>query len=197
MGGSSALNTPATVRWRFRRRDGIRGYFWLVEDCGFFAIQESHESLWESERPVVIRLHTMQNETLQRAFAFLVFYSLYKDMFRRGIQERIIHSVIFDEAHRASGLEQIPTMAKEYRQYGVSLVLASQEAKDFNISLFSAIANYLVLQLTETDAKALVRNVASSQLERSLIDKLKQMDRFRALYFCEGKSRPSPVGLLS
>jgi DNA phosphorothioation-dependent restriction protein DptH len=87
-------------------------------------------------------------------------------------------------------------MAKECRKYGISLVVASQEAKDFNISLFSAIANYLVLRLTEADAKALVRNVANSQQERVLIDKIKQMDRFKALYFCEGKSRPSLVGLM-
>ena len=86
-------------------------------------------------------------------------------------------------------------MAKECRKYGISLVLASQEAKDFNISLFSAIANYLVLRLNETDAKALVRNVASSDQERPLIDKIKQMDRFRALYFSEGQKKPSPVSL--
>jgi len=131
-----------------------------------------------------------------QAFASLVFYSLYKDMFRRGIKDRITHAVIFDEAHRAAGLKLIPTMAKECRKYGISLVLASQEAKDFHLSLFSAIANYLVLRLTETDAQALVRNVSSSQQERVLIDKIKQMDRFRALYFCEGKSRPAPVALL-
>jgi DNA phosphorothioation-dependent restriction protein DptH len=65
----------------------------------------------------------------------------------------------------------------------------------FNISLFSAIANYLVLRLTEVDAKVLVRNVTSSQQERVLVDKIKQMDRFRALYFCEGKVRPSLVAL--
>ena len=35
-------------------------------------------------------------------------------------------------------------------------MIASQEAKDFNVSLFSAIANYLVLRLTEVDAKVLV-----------------------------------------
>jgi DNA helicase HerA-like ATPase len=87
-------------------------------------------------------------------------------------------------------------MAKESRKYGVSLVLASQEAKDFNVSLFSAIANYLVLRLTEADAKALVRNVSSSDQERVLIDRIKQMERFKALYFCEGKKRPSPVSLL-
>ena len=104
---------------------------------------------------------------------------------------------IFDQAHRAAGLKLIPTMAKECRKYGISLVVASQEAKDFDMSLFSAVANYLVLRLTEADAKALVRNVATARQERSLIDKIKQMGRFRALYFCEGKQRPSSVSLQS
>ena len=168
-----------------------------LEDYGFFNLRESHSSLWESEQPTVIRIHTTQNDNLQRAFASLVFYGLYKDMFRRGIQDRITHALIFDEAHRAAGLKLIPTMAKECRKYGISLVLASQEAKDFDVSVFSAIANYLVLRLTEADAKSLVRNVSSSQQERVLIDKIKQMDRFKALYFCEGKSRPSSVDLFS
>ena len=168
-----------------------------LEDYEFFTLRESHSSLWESEHPTVIRIHTTQNDHLQRAFASLVFYGLYKDMFRRGIQERITHALIFDEAHRAAGLKLIPTMAKECRKYGISLVLASQEARDFDVSVFSAIANYLVLRLTEADAKSLVRNVSSSQQERVLIDKIKQMDRFKALYFCEGKSRPYSVDLSS
>ena len=168
-----------------------------LEDYGFFNLRESRRSLWESEQPTVIRIHTTQNDNLQRAFASLVFYGLYKDMFRRGIQDRITHALIFDEAHRAAGLKLIPTMAKECRKYGISLVLASQEAKDFDVSVFSAIANYLVLRLTEADAKSLVRNVSSSQQEGVLIDKIKQMDRFKALYFCEGKSRPYSVGLSS
>ena len=168
-----------------------------LEDYGFFDLGETRDSLWTSDRPTVIRIHTTQNDALQRAFASLVFYGLYKDMFRRGIQERITHALIFDEAHRAAGMKLIPTMAKECRKYGISLVLASQEARDFDTSLFSAVANYLVLRLTEADAKALVRNVATARQERSLIDKIKQMARFKALYFCEGKQRPSPVSLHS
>ncbi len=124
-------------------------------------------------------------------------YGLYKDMFRRGIQDRIKHAVIFDEAHRAANLTLLPTMAKECRKYRISLVVASQEAKDFNVSLFSAIANYLVFRVTESDAMALVRNVATSNQERALSDKLKQLDRFTALYFSEGKSRPALVRMFS
>ena len=168
-----------------------------LDDYGFFNLGETRESLWKSDRPTVVRIHTTQNDALQRAFAALVFYGLYKDMFRRGIQDRITHALIFDEAHRAAGLKLIPTMAKECRKYGVSLVLASQEARDFDVSLFSAVANYLVLRLTEADAKSLVRNVATARQERTLIDKIKQMDRFRALYFCEGRQRPSSVRLQS
>lgn len=165
-----------------------------LDDYGFFdAGDESRGSMWEGELPTVIRIHTTQNETLQRAFACLVFYGLYKDMFRRGIQEHITHALIFDEAHRASRLKLIPTMAKECRKYGISLVLASQEARDFDVSVFSAIANYLVLRSTDTDAKFLVRNVANSRQERALIDRIKQMDRFKALYFGEGKNRASLV----
>ncbi len=166
-----------------------------LDDYGFFDLHDIQESLWESDRPVVLQIHATQNENLQKAFASLVFYGLYKDMFRRGIQDRITHAVVFDEAHRAAKLRLIPTMAKECRKYGISLILASQEAKDFDTSLFSAVANYLVLRLNEADAKALVRNVASSDQERLLIDKIKQIERFKAFYFCEGKRKPHFISL--
>ena len=44
---------------------------------------------------------------------------------------------------------------------------------------------------TEADAKTLVRNVAGSAQQRSLVDQIKQMDRFRALYF---SSQGAPQG---
>lgn len=167
-----------------------------LADYGFFEATGHQESLWDVEQAIIIRIHKTQNEVLQNAFASLVFYKLYKDMFRRGTQARITHAVIFDEAHRAARLTLIPTMAKECRKYGISLVLASQEAKDFHSSLFSAIANYLVLRVTEADAKALVRNVSSSDQERALIDRIKQLEKYRALYFTERQKRPSVVALL-
>jgi len=166
-----------------------------LDDYGFFDLGKSHRSLWENEQPTVVRIHTTPNENLQRAFAALVFYGLYKGMFRRGLRDRITHAVIFDEAHRAARLRLIPTMAKECRKYGISLVLASQEARDFDSSLFSAVANYLVLRLTEADARFLVRNVATSQQERALIDRIKQLDRFKGLFFAESKSRPHALNL--
>ena len=40
-----------------------------LDDYGFFTLRESRTSLWESEQPTVIRIHTTQNDNLQRAFA--------------------------------------------------------------------------------------------------------------------------------
>ena len=167
-----------------------------LDDYRFFEPGELHGSLWESDRLTIVRIHKTRSDNLQRAFAHLIFYGLYKDMFRRGVQDRITHALIFDEAHRAAGLKLIPTMAKECRKYGISLTLASQGARDFDSSLFSAIANYLVMKLTEADAKALVRNVSDSQQERRLVDAVKQMEKFKALYFREGTRAPSHVNLL-
>jgi DNA helicase HerA-like ATPase len=125
--------------------------------------------------------------------AMLIFYDLYKGMFRRGTQDRITHAVVFDEAHRASKLRLLPTMAKECRKYGISLVVASQEARDFDTSLFSAIANYLVLRVNAQDAKALARNTSTSNQEKQLIDKMKQLPRYNAIYIAEGLPRPVDI----
>ena len=50
-----------------------------LDDYGFFRVNESQRTLWDNDEPTIIRVHTTQNDNLQRAFAALVFYSLYKD----------------------------------------------------------------------------------------------------------------------
>jgi hypothetical protein len=37
-----------------------------LADYGFFDVAESEESLWEIEQPIVIRIHTTQNDNLQK-----------------------------------------------------------------------------------------------------------------------------------
>ena len=164
-------------------------------DYGLFKLAEDQQNLLEVQRPVLVPVHSTRSERLQRAFATLVFYWIYKDMFRRGPRQRIEHAIIFDEAHRASRLTLIPTMAKECRKFGISLILASQQARDFQPDVFSAIANYLVLRLAEPDARMLVRNVATSSQAQLLTDRIKQMDRFHALYFSEQHKRPRWIRL--
>jgi DNA phosphorothioation-dependent restriction protein DptH len=174
---------------------GLMARLTELDDYGFFNTSGSTRSLLDVATPAVLRIHRTSNEVLQRAFASFVLYSVYKEMFKRGVQSRLTHAIIFDEAHRASRLKLLPTMAKECRKYGLSLVLASQEARDFDSSLFSAIASYLVFRVTEADAKAIARVTCASDVERRTIDRLKQLDRYNALFFAESQRRPAQVVL--
>jgi DNA helicase HerA-like ATPase len=86
---------------------------------------------------------------------------------------------------------------KECRKYGLALVAASQEARDFDAGLFAAMANYLVLRVTDADARVIVHNVASSEQERRMTDRLKNLPKFEALFFAEGHRSPLAVKLLA
>lgn len=161
-----------------------------LDDFSFFDADQGAKSLLDSACPQILRVHACGSEAVQRAYASFVLYSVYQDMFRRGRPDRITHAVIFDEAHRAAKLKLIPTMAKECRKYGLAMIVASQEAKDFDSSLYSAIANYLILRVTDQDARALARNVAPSEIERRTADRLKTLSKYEALFFSEGQRQP-------
>lgn len=107
----------------------------------------------------------------------------------------LTHAIIFDEAHRAARLKLIPQFAKECRKYGLSLILASQEAKDFNSSLFSAVGSYLTMRVTEADARTLARMTGASADEKQTADRLKSLERYNALFFGEGHHKPIRVHL--
>src|SRR2546426_939760 len=106
-------------------------------------------------------------------------------MFRRGPQPGITHAVIFDEAHRAARLKLLPTMAKECRKYGIALVVASQEVKDFDSSIFTAIANYLALRVNEADAKLMAKIFSPSDKVTLFADRIKHMPKYKALFYGE------------
>ena len=154
-------------------------------------------SLLDGTSPTVIQIHCSPNELLQRAFATFVLHNIYQTMFQRGPQEKITHAIIFDEAHRAANLKLIPTMAKECRKYGLAFVVASQEVRDFDPSLFPAIASYLALRAHETDAKHLANIMAPSDKVKLYTDRIKQMSKFKAWFHSEGMIAPVSVALSS
>lgn len=166
-----------------------------LDDYGFFTVADESQSLLESNSPVVLQIHSTNNEAVQRAYASFAFYRLYQDMFTRGRQGGLTHAIIFDEAHKASRLKLIPTMAKECRKFGLALVLASQESRDFDPSLFTAVANYLILRVTEDTARHLSRNIIPSDRQRAVADRLKQLPKYDALWLCEGRKSPVQIHL--
>jgi hypothetical protein len=168
-----------------------------LADYGFFESVGERSSLLDTRHPTIVRIHSTTNVMLQNAFASFVLYSLYKDMFRRGVQSSLTYAVIFDEAHRAARLKLLPQFGKECRKFGLALALASQEARDFDSSLFAAVGSYLVLRVTEADARILARMTGSTLEEKRTADKLKALERYTAVFFGEGRIRPASVRLLS
>ncbi|HRH98504.1 MAG TPA: hypothetical protein PLB55_21360, partial [Prosthecobacter sp.] len=166
-----------------------------LDDFRFFDVTESSGGLLESGEPQIIRIHSVSNEAMQRACAGFVLYRIYQDMFRRGRQDRLTHAIVFDEAHRAGKLKLLPTMAKECRKYGIALIVASQEARDFDPGLFAAIGSNLVLRVTDQDARVMARNSAGSDQEKALADKLKTMPKYEAMFFTESLKKPVQVRL--
>jgi DNA phosphorothioation-dependent restriction protein DptH len=88
-------------------------------------------------------------------------------------------------------------MAKECRKYGLALIVASSDARDFDAGLFAAFANYLVLRVTDADARAMARNVAPSEQERRIADQLKNLPKFEAMFFTDGQRQPALLRLES
>jgi len=168
-----------------------------LDDYGVFRTDGGVRSLLDASDPSIIRIHATQNEMVQRATAMLSLYNIYKEMFRRGVQSRITHAIVFDEAHRASRLKLLPRLAVECRKFGLSLVLASQSSRDFDTTLFSGIASYLLLRMTEQDASALARNITTSDQSRRVADRLKQLEKYHALFVREGHRQPTYLTLCS
>jgi len=164
-----------------------------LADYGFFDATGDGQSLIDSPQATLVQIHATQNELLQRAFASFVLHNLYQAMFRRGVQERITHAIVFDEAHRAARLKLIPTMAKECRKYGLALVVASQEVKDFDDSLFTAIASFLALRTSEADAKRMAKIIAPAGKLALFTDRLKQINKYRGWFHAEGLNTPVQV----
>ena len=55
------------------------------------------------------------------------------------------------------------------------------------------IGNYLILRVTETDARVLARMAGASDQERRTADRLKGLERYTGLFFGEGRNRPTTV----
>ena len=169
-----------------------------LADYGFFDAQTGSPSILDASRPTLVQIHSRQNETLQRAFATFVLYNAYTSMLKRGPQPRLTHAVIFDEAHRAAKLRLLPTMAKECRKFGISLILASQEIKDFDQSLFAAVSNSITLRMLEADAQRMAKNLGvPHDKQKHFSDQIKQMQKFRALFNREGLMEPVTMDLLA
>jgi DNA phosphorothioation-dependent restriction protein DptH len=77
----------------------------------------------------------------------------------------------------------------------VDRALASQEIKDFNDSMFSAIASYLALRTSEPDARRMAKIFVPSDKLALFTDRIKQTEKYNGWFYSEGMRMPKLITL--
>lgn len=81
---------------------------------------------------VVIDLSSLGLEEVQIFAASFILRKIYREMFKWTQDHTMKLAVVLDEAHRMAKDVTLPKLMKEGRKYGVSVVVASQNADDFH-----------------------------------------------------------------
>jgi hypothetical protein len=107
-----------------------------------------------------VLLMTSGITNLMVAASRLMLEGIYASMLAAGESSRIRVMACVDEAHKLCGDETITTLVKEARKYGLGLILSSQETRDFHPSVFANVGTLIALQLEETDAAVMAKQIA-------------------------------------
>jgi hypothetical protein len=59
--------------------------------------------------------------------------------------------------------------------------------------LFSNVASYLLLRMADQDAAVLAKNITTSDQSKRTCDRLKQLEKYNALFFREGHRQATHV----
>lgn len=150
-------------------------------DLGLFSGGE--DSLLRTLRePTVIRLAHLPTEDVKRATAEIVLMGLYSTLLRMGQAQGIRLSVVVDEAHKIANLDAMKLLLKEARAYGASIILSSQEARDFDETVFSNAGSLLVLKLSETKDSERVAALLGGGDPRALAERIRDLQQFQGFF---------------
>ena len=78
---------------------------------------------------------------------------LYRAMFSWGPANRIRLVVVLDEAHRLAKDLTLPRIMKEGRKFGVAVVVASQDIRDFHEQVLSNAGTKVVFRVNYPDSR--------------------------------------------
>ena len=138
------------------------------------------DSLLESSN--VLRFTQLPSEEVKKAAGGIVLRAIYNALLKRGHRHGLKLAIVIDEAHRIANLEPVKLLIKEARAFGVGVFLSSQEARDFEPSVFANAGTLLTLKMAETtDADRIAKLLATGTGFRELSDELRGLDRFEGM----------------
>lgn len=135
------------------------------------------------DQPVVIRLSQLPTEEVKKATAELVLMSVFNLLLRQGHSPTMRLAIVVDEAHRIANSQAMGKLLKEARAFGAAVLLSSQEARDFEDTVFSNAGSLLVLKLSETrDSERVGGLLGGSAEAKALGDRIRGLHQFQGLW---------------
>ena len=93
-------------------------------------------------------------EAVQLAGGSFLLRKIYRDMFGWGVGSQLRLAIILDEAHRLARDVTLPKLMKEGRKYGVAVLVASQNLKDFHKDVVGNAGTKIVFRTNFPESKA-------------------------------------------
>ena len=122
----------------------------------------------------------LPNEETRKSVAAMILMGIYYTLLGLSHSPRNIRlAIMVDEAHKVANLKAMQTLLKEGRKYGCAIFLSSQEAKDFETSVYSNVGSLLCLKLPETEnSKMIAKQIGSESSHKILAEDIRNLEPF-------------------
>ncbi|QDT04241.1 AAA-like domain protein [Rubripirellula lacrimiformis] len=140
-------------------------------EFGLFADNPTEGISEQFTKGAVIDVHELKSETLQLAAGAFTLRKLYRAMFTWGTADRIRLAIVLDEAHRLAKDVTLPKIMKEGRKFGIAVVVASQDVRDFHDQVLSNAGTKVIFRVNYPDSRKVsgfVRSGSSDTLAEQI-----------------------------
>lgn len=103
---------------------------------------------------VVVNLSQLGLEEVQLFAASFILRKIYREMFNWPQDHTVKLAIVLDEAHRMARDVTLPKLMKEGRKYGVSVIVASQNADDFHKDVLGNAGTKIVFRTNHPASRA-------------------------------------------
>ena len=122
-------------------------------EFGLFADVPTEGIYEQFTKGAVVDLHELKSEALQLAAGAFTLRKLYRAMFTWGTADRIRLVIVLDEAHRLAKDLTLPKIMKEGRKFGIAVVVASQDVRDFHDQVLSNAGTKVIFRVNYPDSR--------------------------------------------
>jgi hypothetical protein len=127
----------------------------------------------------VLRFSQLPSEEIQKVTSEIMLVSIYNALIKMGHYRGLRLAIFIDEAHKIANLEAVKKLFREARKYGCAVFLSSQEARDFDETIYANAGTRIILNLQEmSDARKAASMLGDVAERNELADIIKNLSPF-------------------